>query len=478
MGVNAGIVEFANLNDASQEGPHLVRLKKAGLRRRINGQLTLRYEAGGLTSFAGSELVGRFIRRLRFGATLRCVERALPQSDFGAVRLSMLVLAMLIADTGGCGTCVTWRTIRWWSVCADFPGCRVGTPWGAGCADSMPAASKALLEVNERLVAEVIGHSGLPRLTLDVDSSVASTGLCVEGVRRGFNPHRRKVPSYYPITAYEANTGQVLRVRNRSGNVHDGKASLAFLGELFEQLGATLKRRPVLAMRMDGAFFHEAVIDVLEEEGALYAIKAPFWRWLGLKERIAGRRRWERVDETVESFDQWLWVPAWSRAMRVVVYRKRVRHLTAKNYQLDLFDPDDGYFEYSAIVTNKEVTEQTLWFFMCGRGTHEKVYGEFKGGFAFDCLPTQRYHANSAWQVFSIIAFNLMRAMQAGATERRSTNRKRRTIRPFQTIQTLRYGFINRAGLLIQPGGSQILEVGNNPMVRERFKTIENALAA
>ena len=71
-----------------------------------------------------------------------------------------------------------------------------------------------------------------------------------------------------------------------------------------------------------------------------------------------------------------------------------------------------------------------------------------------------------------------MRAMQAGTTERRSTNRKRRTIRPFQTIQTLRYGFINRAGLLVQPGGRQILDVGNNPMVRERFKTIESALAA
>ena len=32
MGVTAGIVEFADLNNTSQEGPHLVRLKKAGLR--------------------------------------------------------------------------------------------------------------------------------------------------------------------------------------------------------------------------------------------------------------------------------------------------------------------------------------------------------------------------------------------------------------------------------------------------------------
>ena len=91
MGVTAGIVEFADLNITSQEGPHLVTLRKAGLRRRINGQLMLRYKVGGLKSFAGMELVGRFLRCLDFPVTLRRVERALPRSDFGAVRLSMLI---------------------------------------------------------------------------------------------------------------------------------------------------------------------------------------------------------------------------------------------------------------------------------------------------------------------------------------------------------------------------------------------------
>lgn len=209
MGVTAGIVEFGHFHNAEQEGPHLVRSRKADFQRRINGQLTLRYEAGGLTSFAGLELAGRLIRRLDLRALLKGVEKTLPRSDFGAARLSLLVLAMLIS-----------------------------------------------------------------------------------GARRVFNPHRRRVPSYYPITAYEANTGQVLRVGNRAGNVHDGKASVSFLEALFEQLDATLERRPVLEMRMDGAFFRADVIDVLDAEGVEYAIKVPFWRWLGLKERIAECRYW------------------------------------------------------------------------------------------------------------------------------------------------------------------------------------------
>ena len=211
----------------------------------------------------------------------------MPRSDFGAARLSLLVLAMLIAGARrvrhveylrddplverlcGLSRLPTWHTLERWLR-------------GFGA-----AGIKALLEVNERLVGDVIERSGLRRLTLNVDGSVVSTGLKVEDARRGFNPHRRKVLSYYPITAYEANTGQVLRVCNRAGNVHDGNASVSFLDELFEQLDDTLERRPVLEMRMDGAFFREDVIDVLDAEGVEYAIKVPFWQWLGLKERIA-----------------------------------------------------------------------------------------------------------------------------------------------------------------------------------------------
>ena len=456
-----------------------MRLSRADLKQRINGDLALRYEASGLTSFAGLELISRFFRRLDFkGLLSRAASRGLPSNDFGAARMVLLVLTLLI--TGG-------RRVRHVGYLDGDP--LVKRVCGLGRVPTLHTVGRwlrgfdnrgvaALLGVNEQLVGEVIERSDLRRLTLDVDGSVVSTGLQVEGARRGFNPHRRKVPSYYPITAYEANTGQVLRVRNRAGNVHDGKASVAFLEELFEQLRATLERRHVLEMRMDGAFFREDVIDLLEDEGVEYAIKVPFYTWLGLKERIVKRRRWARVDDSVECFEQHIPVSAWSRSMRVVIYRKQVAHRTRKNFQLDLFDPDDGHYEYSAIVTNKAISGRTLWFFMCGRGTHEKVYGELKSGFAFDCVPTQRYEANSAWQVLSIIAFNLMRGLQTTSTERRGTNRKRRAIRPFQLIHTLRYRFINRAGLLVQPNGRATLDVGDNSMVRDRFEALEQALAA
>ena len=78
-----------------------------------------------------------------------------------------------------------------------------------------------------------------------------------------------------------------------------------------------------------------------------------------------------------------------------MLYRRHVAHKTRKNFQLDLFDPDDGHYEYSAIATNKRIQGRTLWHFYNGRGSHEKVYGELKGGFAFDCVPSLEEQANA-----------------------------------------------------------------------------------
>jgi hypothetical protein len=45
-------------------------------------------------------------------------------------------------------------------------------------------------------------------------------------------------------------------VLNRPGNIHDGKASLPFLRELFDQIDRTFGGLAE-EYRMDGAFFHK-----------------------------------------------------------------------------------------------------------------------------------------------------------------------------------------------------------------------------
>jgi hypothetical protein len=417
-----------------------VRCRKAELKRRVNGDLQLRFEAEGLTSFAGLELLRQYFSKLELaGQIRRHVARYLPSSDYGGVAMVLLVLTLIIS--GG-------RRVRHSGYLGSdpmvlrccglkrIPSARTVGRWLSGFSS---AALEGLGRLNEALTMAVIRAARLARLTLDVDGSVISTGLKVEGAKRGFNPHHRKVPSYYPITAYEAQTGQVLAVENRPGNVHDGKAGVRFIEQLIERLRSELGRGPVLEMRMDGAFFREDVLEVLERTPGLeYAIKVPFYQWLGLKELIAQRCRWQEVAPGVS-----------------------------------------GYYEYSAVVTNKTVSARTLWYFMAGRGTHEKVYAELKSGFAFGCVPSLSYAANSAWQWFSILAFNLTRGFQHATTApRRSMNRKRRSLWRFDSIHTLRFQCLHRAGLLLRPAGYPTLDVGTTSSVRRRFEAIHRRLRA
>src|SRR5262249_35864347 len=77
---------------------------------------------------------------------------------------------------------------------------------------------------------------------------------------RGFNPHHRKARSYYPLLAHVAQTGHILRVKNRPGNVHDSTQSAAFLRELIDRIRGRLGRRIPLEFRMDAAFFQPDVL--------------------------------------------------------------------------------------------------------------------------------------------------------------------------------------------------------------------------
>src|SRR3989441_4746523 len=434
------------------ERPRIVRQGKAHLGARVNGNLALRFTGQGLTSFAGLELVRQFLQRLEFSQRLRRhLHGRDPAGDFTSVVMVRLILAMLMV-----GARRLWHVrhlvgdpvIQRFCGLAILPGDRTLSRWLSRCVGKVRAALYAL---NGELIAEVVQRLKLKRITVDVDGTVVSTGLTVERAFRGYNPHHRKVPSYYPITAYLAQTGHVLRVRNRSGNVHDGKASLPFLRDLFAQVERFLGRLLTIEMRLDGAFFRPEIVAWLRSR-AEYAIKVPFYPWLGLKLLIQRQRRWTRLAADLEGFEATVEIPTWKRTLRIAIYRRKVQHQTRKNFQLDLFDPDDGHWEYSAITTNKTLGLKALWNFMGGRGAQEKVLAQLKSGYAFDTVPSCRFAANSTWQILSVLAHNLITSFQlATRPQPRRRSLKRTALHVLRSIHTLRYELLGRAAILTRP---------------------------
>jgi hypothetical protein len=455
-----------------------VRRRTSDLRARVNGDLQLEFADVALTSYAGLELFGQYLRATGFNATVRaaCAGTA-GWGDFGAAAMVRLVIGLLVV--GG-------RRLRHLTFVQDdplfqrfcevqvVPTARTVSRWLQGFTMTTVAA---LQTINTAVIARVLATLGVRTWTIDVDGVVVSTGRQVERAFRGFNPHHRKAPSYYPIMAHLAETTHILRVKNRSGNVHDGKASLPFLRDLWTQLATLLPRGGAVRFRMDGAFFRQDVLQWLAGRTAGYAIKVPFYHWLDLQQYIRARPTWRPVAPGITGFAVPAATTPWGRPVWLAIYRKHVQHRATKNYQLDLFDPNDGHYEYSAVTSNLDLTLPNLWWFTCGRGNHEKTIAQLKTGLAFHTVPTMAYAANSAWQHLVVLVHNLLTNFQieTGAT-RRVPTRKRTVLPVLHTIQTLRLVLFHRAAQLVRPRGALRLRLVDNEATRQVFTTIRDAL--
>jgi hypothetical protein len=89
-----------------------------------------------------------------------------------------------------------------------------------------------------------------------------------------------------------------------------------------------LGRALPLEFRMDGAFFQRESIELLDIRGTGYAIKVPFFKWLGLLPLIRERQRWHTLREAWDALSSRLHIAAWQKTLRVVAYRKPVHHET------------------------------------------------------------------------------------------------------------------------------------------------------
>ena len=458
-----------------------MRLNVAGLWRVIKRELPIQFGHEQLTSYGGLELVRRYFELLGLKARIR---RALGEhevgGDYGCTHLVLLVIGLLVVGARRLGHL---RYLANDSLFARFcgltriPSDRTLVNW---LKRFTQVSLGALTRLNSELLYEQIEKLKLSRLTIDLDGTVICTGAKVAWAARGFNPHHRKDPSYYPLLAHLAQTGQILRLKNRPGNVHDSKGAERFVRELIGDIRARLGRALKLEFRMDAAFFQQNLLKLLARQGCFYAIKVPFIKWTGVKALVAARSRWTAVTADIDCFETQLELAAWGLKLRVVVYRKQVHHPSPKNYQLDLFSPDDGYFEYSAVASNLTLAPRALWYFAAGRGAQEKTFAELKGEFALDVVPTNHYGANSAWQQLSILALNLMRSFQLHSTL--ATPKPRSPKRTYSyriaSMKTLRFLLINRAARLARISGRKVLRFSSNPATQALYDRIAHRIVA
>jgi hypothetical protein len=318
----------------------------------------------------------------------------------------------------------------------------------------------------------------LTRVTLDFDGSVLSTQRHAEGTAVGFNKKKKGARSYYPLFCTIAQTGQVLDFLFRPGNVHDSHGAEAFILACIEAVRAVLPNA-LIEIRMDSAFFSDAIVGTLARQGVEFTISVPFERFVELKKMIEQRRRWRRVDGETDYFET-AWKPqCWDRRFRFLFLRTRAKKQQKGPIQLDLFEPYEYGYEFKVIVTNKTLKAKRVAAFHEGRGSQEGVFAELKSHCHLDYVPVRTLHGNQTYLLAGLFAYNLTRELQMQTTPpARHTTAKRTCLWIFEKVGTLRHTLLHRAGRLSRPQGLLTLTISANTWIKTRLLQILSQIPA
>ena len=452
-----------------------MRYNKRSLIARKTKILPIRFVRQDMTTFSGLTLIDHYLRVYRIHQRLKDTMKEYGfKGDYsiGDILFVLLVMVLIGAE----------RLQHLEYLKSDPLLCRVvrltriphRTKVSSALKQLTSDSLKSLIELNAELVVEKLKEFGLRELTIDLDGTVISTQGNPTWAFKGYNPIKKGAKSYFPLTAHIGETGHFLTIVNRPGNVHDSSRALTVIKAIRTYLTDFTVR-----FRADSAFCVPEVITYLLSQRISFAIKAPFWKLTNLKHAAQQRKKWFSINNQWSYF--WVKQPLDSvvKEHYIIIVRKQLR-CQEKYVQLDLFSPNNGRYQYSAVVTDtKDWDPEELLLFISGRSAQEASIGELKTDFAFDHVPTNTYQANSAYQQISQLAYNLAISMQhaMGLTKKHKANRKRTRLYNRMEWKTFRFLILNRAGRIVHNQGKKVLEMTRNLATEKLYNKILASLA-
>jgi hypothetical protein len=451
-----------------------VRYKKSALIARKNKILPIRFIGQDMTTFSGLTLIDHYLRIYRIHRRLKqCLKGHGFKGDYNIGDILFILLVMVFIGAERLQHVDYLRTDPLFCRVVRLTRIPHRTKLSTTLKQFTSDSLKALAEINSQLVIEKLEELGLTEITIDLGGTVISTKGNPSWAFKGYNPIKKGAKSYFPLTAHVGETGHFLSILNRPGNVHDSSRALVVIQTIRRQLSGFGIR-----FRADSAFCDPKVINYLLRKHIGFAIKAPFWKLLNLKTAAQQRKKWYRINKQWSFF--WLKRPLDSVDGNhyALILRKKLR-CAKKHYQLDLFSPNNGVYEYSAVITDTKAWQpKELLLFVSGRSGQENSISELKTSFAFDHIPTNTYQANSAYIQISQMAYNLATSMQhsMGLATQRKANKKRTRLHKIMEWKTFRFLILNRAGKIGEENGYKVLQMSENPETKSLYEKIFNSL--
>lgn len=444
-----------------------MKISKTSVEWKARALPEIRFEDQKLTSFSGLIVLQPLLERLNLKRRLQESFQHLRVSPiFGHANMVMLLVVHLILG---------YRRLSDLRYYNDDP--MVQRVLGLKRLPDVATVSRSLARHDKRSVEQMRGVSravvldrlaalALPRVTLDFDGTVLGTCRMAQGTAVGYNKKKKGQRSYYPLFCTLAQTGQVLDVWHRPGNVHDSNGARKFILDCINEIRRILPAA-VIEVRMDSAFFSEEIVHTLDVLGIQYTISVPFERLAELKGIVERRSWWHHSDKNTAFFEL-NWKPKkWENKARFVAIRTLEPEQRKGLLQLGLFEPYQYGYQFKVILTNSQLSARKLLALHNGRGAQEAVFAELKSQAHMDYIPCNRRNANQIWLLSAILAHNLNRELHMSAyAADRATTEQRAPFWEFVRLGTRRLRLFQRAGRFTTPKGRLTLTMSANPSVQ------------
>ena len=324
---------------------------------------------------------------------------------------------------------------------------RMGDPKGAA------AGLMGLGEVRDRINERIIRRDRTVAYTLDVDATQ------IEAEKQEAVYTYQGVKGYMPMLGFLYETPLCLFDEFREGNQSPSAGHVAFYQECKRRIP---QGKRIGQYRADSASYQADLINVLEEDGVIWAITAD--QDAAVKRLIEqiGPLEWkpiagsdEEVAETVHTMNKT------KKAFRLILKRWVKK-------QNDLFKGPGEAYGYHGVASNwrseeKSAAEVLSWHNQ--RGEAENFNKELKSGCGMEQMPCRETHANAVFFRIGVLAYNLFIGFKRLTCPARWVH---------HTLATIRWKFIQIAGRIIHHAGRFFIKLMVDQEMLESFHEIRS----
>lgn len=239
---------------------------------------------------------------------------------------------------------------------------------------------------------------------LDLDSTVLQRSGRQEGAKKGYNPSRPGRFSHHPLLAVLGEAPFILHGWLRSGNTLASTGAANFLREALALMPSEMK---IQCVRADSGFFEREFVELLEERGLPYILVARMSQ--RIKEQCFKTREWKPIDENHDVAEFRVQLMNWSKPVRFVVVRERVR---PEQEAVGRTLIDVPGFTFRVWATNRNDPPMEIWREYNGRAIVEQRIEELKLELALQGFCLQSFWATEAAFLSVLLTFNLLSLYQ------------------------------------------------------------------